>query len=61
MSLQSLLVRSLEDHEHIEAFLQIVEGVVFFLDGLQVGYSYRWRGCIPRNPIIRDVRKEWRR
>lgn len=37
MSLQSLLIRSFEDHEYIEAFLQIVEGVVFFLDGLQVG------------------------
>lgn len=34
MSLQGLLIGSLEDHEHIEAFLQIVEGIVFFLDSL---------------------------
>lgn len=58
MSLQSLLIRSLEDHEYIEAFLQVVEGVVFFLDGLQVGDGHWWRRSIPRSTIIRDVREE---
>lgn len=61
MSLQSLFVRSFEDHEHIEAFRKIVEGVVFFLDGLQVRSGHWWRGSIPRNPVIRGVREEGRR
>lgn len=51
MSLEGLFIGSFENHEYVEAILQIVESVIFLLNSLQVGDRYWWRS-IPRNPVI---------
>lgn len=52
MSLEDLLVGTFQDHEHVQTILEIIEGIVFFLDGLKIGNGCGRRRSIPWDTVI---------